>query len=51
MLAVYEMTPAGGDLAPGQEVLDASFFPLKQLPPLAFPWDERLLAPYVDQAS
>lgn len=51
VLAVYEMAPVGGDLAPGQEVLDAAFFSLKQLPPLAFPWDERLLAPYADEAS
>ena len=49
VLAVYEMEMVSGSIVPGSEVMDAAFFPLDDLPPLAFPRDEKLLASYAQQ--
>ena len=49
VLAVYEVEAVGGSIQPGSEVTDAGFFPLDDLPPLAFPRDETLLAPYAER--
>lgn len=49
VLAVYEMETLSGDVTPGEEVMDAAFFPLDELPPMAFPRDLKLLAPYVQR--
>lgn len=51
VLAVYEMEMVSGSIVPGSEVMDAAFFPLDDLPPLAFPRDEKLLASYAQRAS
>jgi len=48
VLAVYEIEVVGGSIQPGSEVTDAGFFPLNDLPSLAFPRDETLLAPYAE---
>jgi len=47
VVAVYEMEEINGEVAAGEEVLDAAFFPLDDLPPMAFPRDLKLLAPYI----
>lgn len=43
VVAAYAATEVGGDLVPGPESLDAGFFALDELPPLAFPRDEQIL--------
>ena len=43
IVAAYTAQETGGSLAPGPEVLDAAFFPLTALPPLAFPRDAQIL--------
>lgn len=51
VLAVYEMESVSGEVTPGEEVMDAAFFPLDDLPPMAFPRDLKLLAPYIQRQA
>lgn len=43
VIITYDSRIVGGELGPGAEVSEASFFPLDQLPPLAFPRDTQIL--------
>ncbi len=43
VVAAYSATEVGGVLAPGPESLDVGFFPIDDLPPLAFPRDEQII--------
>ena len=43
ILIAYASLIAGGDLKPGAEVTELDFFPLEDLPPLAFPRDHQIL--------
>lgn len=43
VVAAYSATEVGGILAPGPESLDVGFFPIDDLPPLAFPRDEQII--------
>jgi 8-oxo-dGTP diphosphatase len=43
VIVTFEITPTGGELAPGDEVDDARYFPLGQLPPMPFASNARAL--------
>ena len=43
VVAAFGSQMTGGELASGPEVLDVHFFPLDNLPPLAFPRDRQIL--------
>ena len=44
MVAAFAARESGGDLKAGDETLDVGFFSPADLPPLAFPRDEQILA-------
>jgi 8-oxo-dGTP diphosphatase len=48
LVAAYAAREVGGDLQAGPEALEVGFFPLDQLPPLAFPRDALILARWRD---
>ncbi|MEK7806762.1 MAG: NUDIX hydrolase [Chloroflexota bacterium] len=48
MVAAYAARETGGRLQAGPETLDASFFSLGDLPPLAFPRDKQILARWLE---
>ena len=43
IVAAFNGTETGGELAPGPEALDAGFFALDDLPPMAFEGDSNIL--------
>ena len=43
ILVIYDSRIVGGTPRPGSEVLELEFFPLDDLPPLAFPRDQQVL--------
>ena len=43
IVAAFRGMECGGTLAPGPEALEAGFFSLDELPPMAFPGDSRIL--------
>lgn len=43
ILVIYDSKIVEGDLQPGPEAQQVDFFPLDQLPPLAFPRDRQIL--------
>ena len=43
IVAAFSGTETGGKLSPGPEALDAGFFALDDLPPMAFPGDANIL--------
>ena len=43
IIITYDSRITGGELGPGAEVSEARFFPVDQLPPLAFPRDTQIL--------
>ncbi|MCY4366782.1 MAG: NUDIX hydrolase [Chloroflexi bacterium] len=43
IVAAFSGTETGGELSPGPEALDAGFFALDDLPPMAFPGDSNIL--------
>jgi ADP-ribose pyrophosphatase YjhB (NUDIX family) len=48
MVAAYAARETGGRLKAGPETLEVSFFPLGDLPPLAFPRDKQILARWLE---
>jgi 8-oxo-dGTP diphosphatase len=50
MVAAFSAREVGGVLSAGEEALEAEFFPLDDLPPLAFPGDRRIIARWLDTA-
>jgi ADP-ribose pyrophosphatase YjhB (NUDIX family) len=44
LVAAFAAHEVGGSLKPGAEALEVGFFPLDELPPLAFPRDQQILA-------
>jgi len=44
LVAAFAAHEVGGSLKPGTEALEVGFFSLDQLPPLAFPRDQQILA-------
>lgn len=48
MVAAFSAREVGGVLAAGEEALEVEFFPLDDLPPLAFPGDRRIIARWRD---
>ena len=48
VLAIYEANVIRGEVAPCGEVLDAAWFPVDDLPPLAFSRDASIIAKWVD---
>jgi ADP-ribose pyrophosphatase YjhB (NUDIX family) len=44
MVAAFAAHEVGGCLKPGAEALEVGFFPMDELPPLAFPRDQQILA-------
>ena len=48
MVAAFSAKETGGQLKTGPETLDLGFFPLDDLPPLAFPRDEQIWARWRD---
>ena len=48
MVAVFAAHEVGGLLHPGPETLKVGFFPVEELPPLAFPRDEEILGRWRD---
>ncbi len=43
MVVAFAAHEVGGSLKPGAEALEVGFFPLDELPPLAFPRDQQIL--------
>jgi len=44
IVVTFAAREVGGSLKPGTEALEVGFFPLDELPPLAFPRDQQILA-------
>ena len=44
IVAVFAANEMGGELVPGPEALDVGFFPVNDLPELAFPRDQEVLS-------
>ncbi|MSQ06011.1 MAG: NUDIX domain-containing protein [Dehalococcoidia bacterium] len=51
IVAAYAVREVGGELQAGPEALEAGFFPLDALPPLAFPRDALILARWREMRS
>ena len=51
MVAAFAAKETGGELTIGPETLDLGFFPLEELPPLAFPRDETIWARWRDMKN
>ena len=51
MVAAFAAKETGGELTTGPETLDLGFFPLEELPPLAFPRDETIWASWRDMKN
>ena len=48
VLVIYEAKVMGGEITPQGEVLEAAWFPVDDLPPLAFSRDASIIAKWVD---
>jgi ADP-ribose pyrophosphatase YjhB (NUDIX family) len=51
VLAVYEATFAGGEPRAGDDLMEVAWFPLSELPDLAFPRDRRILDQWLSSRS
>ncbi len=47
ILIAYAGTIVGGEMAPGPEAMEARFFPLQELPPLAFGHDHQVVQDWI----
>ncbi len=47
-IVTYEVRTTGGSVEPGDDALDAAYFPIQGLPPLAWSSNERAISKYID---